>query len=589
MTYNFYISLSLLFVTFCSLYIAFLAWRKKQYPVSISLFLGMIAGSFYSFGYALEIISSNLEQIRFWLRVEYIGISFGTLIWFTMVLQYSSLVKYLRKWHFALLAIIPLLTFVTHYTNEWHQLYYTSIIIDYSEGFPLALLEAGPFYKLHVAYSYILFVIGMGLMFQMYKKAVPRMKRQVALMMIGSSGPYVITLLYLGGALTIPIDFSPFGFLFSGIFYMWGIYQYNMLRLAPIAFLKVFETMKDAVIVFDLDHTVINFNRVSSEVIPELNDKNAIGVSATQLFKNYPKLLEKLVQRSSLDSKVKIVNETKTNYYHVHVSYFSNRKQIPMGRIILLSDVTEAVLSEEILRKKEEQLKQLNTFKDKMFTVVAHDIRDPLAILISLMDLLRDEMKDCGVKHEEVVEAMDQQIENTYTLVESLLDWFLIQREGLLFNPIVVNLSQIVQANIRLLQVPSVRKRIQLISKISSETFVYADKEMLNLIIRNLLSNAIKFTSDGGFIELKSVKVGDTITVSVSDNGIGMQPEQSSHLLKEDCPTPLTGTAGEIGLGLGLTLCRECVRINGGDIWFQPSIKQGSIFYFSLPIKDSRT
>jgi len=241
MNYNLYISVLLIAVTCGSLYIALLAWRRREYPISISLFLGMIAGSFYSFGYAFEIISSNLEQIRFWLRVEYIGISFGTLIWFTMVLQYSNHEKFLHKWFFALLAVIPIVTFSTHYTNEWHQLYYTSMTIDYSAGFPLASLEAGPFYKLHVAYSYILFLIGMGLMFRMYRKAASRMKKQISLMMIGSSGPYGITLLYLGGVLNTPIDFSPFGFLFSGVFYMWGIYQFNMLKLAPMAFQKVFK------------------------------------------------------------------------------------------------------------------------------------------------------------------------------------------------------------------------------------------------------------------------------------------------------------------------------------------------------------
>ncbi|MCL6570535.1 MAG: hypothetical protein K6T88_02470 [Bacillus sp. (in: Bacteria)] len=583
MTYNLYVSLLLQAVTCCSLFIAFLAWRRREYPISISLFFGIIAGSFYSFGYAFEIISSNLEQIRFWLKVEYIGISFGTLIWFTMVLYYTNHEKFLRKWFFALLAIIPLVTFSSHYTNEWHHLYYTRIIIDYSRGFPLAFLEAGPFYKLHVGYSYILFVIGMGLMFRMYRNAAPHLKKQIALMMIGSSGPYGITLLYLGGVLNTPIDFSPFGFLFSGVFYMWGIYQYNMLKLVPVAFQKVFESMKDAVIVFDLDHNIISFNQASRGIIPVLNDKKVIGLPATQLFKDYPDLLEKLFLGNSLESKVKIVSGISTNYYHVQVSHVSNRKQILIGKMILLTDVTESVQAEEILRANERQLRELNMFKDKMFTVVAHDIRDPLAILSNLMDLLRDEMKVCGVKHAEVVEAMDQQIENTFTLVESLLDWFRTQKGGMMFNPIVGNLSEIVQTQIRLLQVHSDRKRIHLMSTVSPETLIYADKEMLNVIIRNLLTNAIKFTGDGGRIEVKSVKVGDTVTISVSDSGVGLQPEQASNLLQEDYPTSLTGTAGERGLGLGLTLCREFVRINGGDIWFEPGFNQGSIFYFSLP------
>lgn len=543
----------------------------------------MIASSFYSFGYAFEISSSDLESIQFWLKVEYIGISFGPFIWFAMVLYYTNHKRFLRKWELALLAFTPLTTFIMYYTNEWHQLFYTSMSIDTSTGSPHATMEVGPFYLLHVAYSYLLFMIGMWLLIQMYRKSALHMKKQIAFMMIGSAAPFGITLLYLTGLLPSPIDFSPFGFLFSGIFYTWGIYQYNMLNLVPVASQKVFESMKDAVIVFDLDDRVISFNRASVEIFPILHAKKAMGMPGDHLFKDDPDLLERLVVDSVPEGRVKMVCGTRTAYYHVQVSQVSNRKRTLIGKMILLSDVTESVLAEKTLRINERQLRELNTFKDKMFTVVAHDIRDPLAILINLMDLLRDEMKVCGVKHEEVVEAMDQQLENTYTLVESLLDWFRSQRGGMVFNPIVGNLSEIVQKQIRLLQVHYDRKRIQLLSKVPMETLVYADMEMLNVIIRNLLTNAIKFTEDGGRIEVTAVKKGDTVTVSVSDTGIGIAPEQVSHLLMEEFPTPVTGTSGERGLGLGLTLCREFIRINGGDIWFKPGVKQGSVFSFSLP------
>ncbi len=580
---NLYISVLLLLTTCGSLFIAFLAWRKRENPISISLFFGMIASSFYSFGYAFEISSSDLESIQFWLKVEYIGISFGPFIWFAMVLHYTNHRSFLRKWELALLGFTPLTTIIMNYTNEWHQLFYTSISIDTSTGSPHATMEVGPFYLLHVAYSYLLFLIGMWLLIQMYRKSALHMKKQISFMMIGSAAPFGITLLYLTGLFPSPIDFSPFGFLFSGIFYTWGIYQYNMLNLVPVAAQKVFESMKDAVIVFDLDDRVISFNRASAKIFPILHAKKAIGMPGAQLFKDFPDLLERLDVGTVPEGRVRMVCGSSITYYQVQVSQVSNRKRTLIGKMIVLSDVTESVLAEETLRFNEQELRELNTFKDKMFTVVAHDIRDPLAILINLMELLRVEMKVCGVKHEEVVEAMDQQLENTYTLVESLLDWFRSQSGGMVFNPIVGNLSEIIQAQIRLLQVHCDRKRIQLLQQVPVDTLVYADMEMLNVIIRNLLTNAIKFTEVGGRIEVTAVKKGDMVTVSVSDTGIGIEPEQASHLLLGEFPTPVTGTSGERGLGLGLTLCREFIQINGGDIWFYPGAMQGSVFSFSLP------
>lgn len=589
MSYNIYLSALLMATTYGLLFIAYLAWRRREIPIAVSLFLGMMAGVFYSFGYAFEIVSLNLTQIRFWLKIEYIGISFGTLIWFTMVIQYTGHQAFLRKWIYWLLAVVPLLTFTSHYTNEWHHLFYKNIVINELEGFPLASLTIGPFYTIHVAYSYVLFVIGMGLLIRMYRHSPIHIKKQAALMMVGSCGPYGITLLYLSGMLTTPIDFSPFGFLFSGLFFMWGFYQFNLLKLVPLALQKVFESMKDAVIVFDLDHSITSFNLPARKIINGLNDKKVIGQPAAHLFSLYPVLLAQIMREPSIESKVRISNqEEDQKFYHVHVSYVYDSHQKPVGKMLSISDVTEAVLAEEILHSHAKQLSDLNTFKDRMFTIIAHDIRDPLALLISLMELLRDEIQYGDRNHEEIVNEMRQQIDNTFNLVESLLEWFRSQRGGMQFNPVVWNLSQAVQSHVQLLQVRSDNKRIRIISDIPKSTLVYADKEMLALILRNLLSNAIKFTDHGGAIEIKAIQSEEQVIISVKDTGAGISSEQAQSLLQEEVPTSLQGTSGERGFGLGLTLCREFVRINGGDIWFDSTPSQGSTFYFSVPMPDGR-
>jgi PAS domain S-box-containing protein len=586
MTYNLYLFALLMAATCCSLFIAHLAWRRREFPISRSLFYGMCAGAFYSLGYAFEIVSTSLEQIRFWLRMEYIGISFGPLIWFTMVLHYTGCQELLRKRIIPLLMLVPFLTFVSHYTNEWHHLFYRSMAVDRSEGFPLVSLEVGPFYMLHVAYSYSLIIIGMWLLTRMYRASALHMKKQIALMMIGSCGPYGITIVYLSGILSSPIDLSPFGFLFSGVFYMWAIYQFNMLKLAPLALQKVFESMKDAVIVFDLDNSITSFNQKAGQIFTSLQDKRAIGRSAAHIFSPYEGLLETILKGSPTESRMKIGSHGNLKYYHVHVSYVCDESQNTVGRMLLLSDVTEAVLAEERLLANARQLRELNLFKDKMFTVVAHDIRDPLSLLIGLMEALKDELETCEEKHGEIVHEMEQQIQNTFALVESLLDWFRSQRGGMMFNPMVWDLSQAVASNMQLLKIRSEGKRIQVISDIPVGTLVYADKEMLDLIIRNLLSNAIKFTDEGGEIYIKAELAIGNIIVSVNDTGKGIQPDQAKRLLQTDHPVSLAGTAGERGFGLGLTLCKEFVRINGGEIWFESTPEQGSSFYFTISAHD---
>ncbi|WP_281883446.1 histidine kinase N-terminal 7TM domain-containing protein [Paenibacillus sp. YYML68] len=585
MTLNIYISALLIVTACCSLYIAYLAWKRREYPVSIGLFFGMWVGALYAFGYAFEIVSSNLEMIRFWLRVQYIGISFGTLVWFIMVIQYTGRSTWLRKWTIALLSIVPLATFISHNTNEWHQLFYADMTLDYSAGFPLAALTPGPFYKLHVAYSYTLFAIGMCLLFVMHRSVAASMRRQVVTMMLGSCAPYGITLIYLSGVLHTPIDISPFGFLLSGIFYIWGIYQYNMLKLAPLALEKVFQSMKDAVVVLDMEHRVTSFNVAARDTFESLRHKRAIGQSASTVFDTYTELRALLHEPPPQERVLKLVTPKGLIYSQVQASWIYDSQQHPAGKLVMLSDVTEAVSVKETLVNNARQLQELNAFKDQMFTVVAHDIRDPLALLVSLMEVLKDELGTHEDNEVDIVQEMDRQVHNTFSLVESLLDWYRSLKGELMFNPCDWNLQQAVQHNITMLQVHSAAKRIAITADVPRDLSVYVDKEMLNLIIRNLLSNAVKFTGEDGHIQLTAKLVtADSVCVSIRDSGQGIGPEQAERLLKEAYTVSSSGTAGERGVGLGLTLCREFVRINGGAIWFESEPAHGTTFHFTMPV-----
>ncbi|MOA16044.1 Adaptive-response sensory-kinase SasA [compost metagenome] len=136
-------------------------------------------------------------------------------------------------------------------------------------------------------------------------------------------------------------------------------------------------------------------------------------------------------------------------------------------------------------------------------------------------------------------------------------------------------------------------KKININSTIAEETYVYADKDMLDLIIRNLVSNAVKFTEIGGAIQLSSEVLQDKVVVAIRDTGQGISVDEAGHLLQDEFPISKRGTAGEQGMGLGLSICREFVRLNSGEIWFDSSLGVGTTFYFSLPIasklSDNRT
>jgi PAS domain S-box-containing protein len=402
-------------------------------------------------------------------------------------------------------------------------------------------------------------------------------------MILGSCAPYVITVVYLSGVFPTRIDLSPFGFAFSSVFFLWGTYKYNMMRIVPLALQKVFESMQDAVIVCDLEHAVTRFNQSAGRIVAGL-DESAMGKPIRHLIPLNADLLGGLsMPTADSPNPIYTVERPDGTCYQVQESLICDGGQDPVGWMMVLRDITETVRKERRLLDNARQLGEMNAFKDQIFRVIAHDIRDPLTMLVDLTELLEEEVLACGGEHEEIVVEMKRQVQNTFALTESLLDWFRSQRAGVVFNPVVWDLDQAVLNAARLLQVRSEAKGIKVATDIPPHMFIYADKEMLDLIIRNLLSNAIKFTEPGGEIQVKAEMLLNKIVVAVSDSGKGVAVGQAQALLQGESPISSIGTAGERGVGLGLSLCREFVRLHGGEIWFDSVQEQGSTFYFSIP------
>lgn len=593
MGYNLILSAILVMFIFGFMALLNYSWRSRETPISVSYGLGVLAASFYTFGYAFQLVSTTVEQMMFWIHIQYVGIPFGPFIWVIMILQFTGNQRMKTKKNLALLSIGPLSTLISHFTNGWHHLFYKSIDLDHSQGFPLIILDRGPLFFLHIVYAYSYYLIGICLLIHMYLKSSRENKsernKQIILMMIGSLCVFVPPFIHAIGVMKVPIDISPVGLAFSVLFYLWGIYQFNMLNLSPLVTKKVFESIHDIVIIFDIDNKLRSYNNSADILFKPLPDKKLIGNPASQVLSSYPPLLQLMEQNYNVTIRSMQLGD---RYYHIQFSYISGRHNKPVSKMLILHDITESIQYEESLLQQSQQLSELNLFKDKMFNIIAHDIRDPLAVLVNLMELVEEDMQEAELikrkgDHQELVEEMGEQINNTFLLVESLLEWFHTQRGGMLFNPVVRDLGNVVQETISMMKVKINSKRININSTIAENVYVYADKDMLDLIIRNLVSNAVKFTEFGGAIQLSSEVLQDKVVVAIRDNGEGISVNEASFLLQDEYPISKKGTAGEQGVGLGLSICREFVQLNGGEIWFDSSLGVGTTFYFSLPIASS--
>jgi two-component system, sensor histidine kinase and response regulator len=234
-----------------------------------------------------------------------------------------------------------------------------------------------------------------------------------------------------------------------------------------------------------------------------------------------------------------------------------------------------------LLEETTQQLTELNSLKNKLFSVIAHDLKAPLYALrnlfrnVQLYDLPGDEIK-------RLVPEVINELTYTTGLMENLLQWAKSQMQAESVRPQLLDVAGIAKEVLQLLRLQADAKKIYIDSKIEHPIFVYADKDMVNLVLRNLLSNAIKFTPVEGYIFLDARELRSCIEISVQDTGMGISREGLQRLMNQNYYST-RGTGGEAGTGLGLMLCKEFLSRNGGQMNIQSEPGKGSIFSFTLP------
>jgi len=234
--------------------------------------------------------------------------------------------------------------------------------------------------------------------------------------------------------------------------------------------------------------------------------------------------------------------------------------------------------------EKNRELKKLHTVKDKVFSVVAHDLRNPMGALIAVLKLANKAMLDAEAQAN-LLKDIACRVDDTYSLLDNLLHWSKSQMQGIAPSPVFFNIHDETRAVVDSLRDIAAAKKISLYNHIGNQ-IVYADRDMLNVVVRNLTTNAIKYTSAEGEVTLSSELSGDMnmLIVSVKDNGTGISPLAQEQLFKLSEARSRRGTKNESGAGMGLVLCADFVKINGGSIWCTSKIGEGSTFFFSVPV-----
>lgn len=237
------------------------------------------------------------------------------------------------------------------------------------------------------------------------------------------------------------------------------------------------------------------------------------------------------------------------------------------------------------IKAQKQNLEKLNQSKDKLFSVISHDLRSPLNSLYGLLVLLQEERLSQN-EIQQILPEITQQLYHSQHLLDNLLVWAKSQMQGLGPHPQKVNLQEVTEETIQLLQSSAEYKGIQLKNDIHGTVEVFTDQDMIKLVLRNLVANAIKFTPTGGEVMISAkVESAGFVQVEVSDTGVGIGEEEQRKLFKETIYST-RGTQGEKGTGLGLLLSKDFVESNGGAIWVRSTKGMGSTFIFTVPVTE---
>jgi signal transduction histidine kinase len=238
------------------------------------------------------------------------------------------------------------------------------------------------------------------------------------------------------------------------------------------------------------------------------------------------------------------------------------------------------------IKDQRDKLHELNVTKDKFFSIIAHDLKNPFSALIGFSKIMVTEFENFEKEQiKDFLASVHQTSQNTYNLLENLLEWAKTQTGKIQWNPEKVELSSVAGSEIDFLKRNAHNKNIRLQNEIDQKIQVLADKNMLHTVFRNLISNAIKFTPLGGQVVVHSQQVNGFIETRVRDTGIGIAKTDIEKLFRIDVHFSTNGTHNEKGTGLGLILCKEFIEKNGGKIWAESKEGNGSIFAFTLPSK----
>lgn len=383
---------------------------------------------------------------------------------------------------------------------------------------------------------------------------------------------------------------------------------------------SILSTSPDGIVTTELDGTISFASDKFMEMVGIRNVEDLFGKKLSEFV--YEEDKEKFIENlhglshgKHFNSYTFRLNRKYNSFFYVEskIDVIRNEENLPIQILFIIRDITDRIEAElererllqdiaysrdqieqeaakyvelnNQLYESEKKLQELNTAKDKLFSIIGHDLKNPLITLLGFSEILVEDYEELtDEEKKEYLRTIYETSRNTQKLLENLLNWSRAQSGRLQVELEPLSIKTIIKETIDLVKSHAEKKNIKLNTEINSSLMVYADKNLLETIIRNLVTNAIKFTEEGGTVKIYTQDYNGYVKVCVEDTGIGMSEEDVKKLFRIDVSNKEIGNSKEKGTGLGLILCKEFCEKQGGKIWVESKLGKGSKFYFTIPV-----
>jgi len=330
-------------------------WQRREATGAASLAYLHLSTTIWSLGYLLELAHIEKEGMIFWLKFEYLGISFMSLWCVRFGLQYTGYEKWLTPKKTAALCIIPFITLILNWTNEWHHLFYKSIDVEISNGIPVLALDKGTWYWVHIANFYTSFASMTFLLLRMCWRRGLIYRKQALAIFLGTLIPCIGNVLYLTNSTPFPhLDLSPFAIALMGVSMILGLFRYRLFNIVPIARGVLIENMADGVLVLNTENHVIDVNPAATQLL-NLNTSSSIGKKIEELASDWPQFLEACSQAENESQEITLESESPL-HLDLRIRPLTDAKGQNRGKLITLRDITTR---KQLESEREELIQEL--------------------------------------------------------------------------------------------------------------------------------------------------------------------------------------------------------------------------------------